>query len=74
MSPQLVEHRDVDIVGPGVRGAVFAELIERLSRKDSYPDVKGILFHDSDGNVVIDGTDACSEGFGYPPSCCAASF
>ncbi len=43
----------VDIVIPGEGEIVFAELVERLSRKDSYNDVKGILFRDRDGNVVM---------------------
>ena len=43
----------VDIVVPGEGETVFAELVEQVSRKEPYHDVKGILFRDSEGNAVM---------------------
>jgi anaerobic magnesium-protoporphyrin IX monomethyl ester cyclase len=42
----------VDVVVPGEGEVVLAELVDRLSRKEPWKDVDGIIFRDADGRVV----------------------
>ena len=49
----LDECSSVDIVVPGEGETVFAEVVQRISRKEPYQDVPGILFRNGNGENVM---------------------
>ncbi|MFO7775258.1 MAG: cobalamin-dependent protein, partial [Candidatus Hydrogenedentota bacterium] len=49
----LDECPSVDIVVPGEGETVFTEVVQRISRKEPYQDVPGILFRNGNGETVM---------------------